>query len=200
MIVIKSAEFLTAAARPNNLPPEGLPEVALIGRSNSGKSTLINRLCNRKKLAVTSAVPGRTRQLNFFGVEVRPDKEASRELILVDLPGYGYAKYGKSSASKLDELVAGYITRRESLKVICLLNDARRTPQQEELAIQRLAFERGLQMVVVVTKIDKLNRREKEKGLAAIAKEYHLEKFDLEISGKNEDLGPLWRRILALVC
>ena len=160
---------------------------------------MINRLVNRKKMAVTSAVPGRTQQLNFFKIQLSIPPQAAQDLMLVDFPGFGYAKFGRSSAAGIDEVVGRYLLRRGALRLICLLNDARRIPEEEELLIQKLAFEHERRLLVVVTKIDKLNRAEKERSLAAIAEAYHLEVSDLETAGRNSEAQSLWRRILSII-
>ena len=137
---ILSSQIVATAAGPEGFPPGGLPEVAFLGRSNVGKSSLLNRLVARKQLARTSRTPGKTRLLHFYRVE-RP----GRELLLVDLPGYGWTG-----------LIEDDLRRREALRVAVLLQDLRRDPSEDETLLLDWLAEREIPALVALTKIDKL--------------------------------------------
>ncbi len=148
---ILSSQIVATAAGPEGFPPGELPEVAFLGRSNVGKSSLLNRLVARKQLARTSRTPGKTRLLHFYRVE-RP----GRELLLVDLPGYGYAKTAKSERARWKGLIEDYLGRREALRVAVLLQDLRRDPSEDETLLLDWLAEREIPALVALTKIDKL--------------------------------------------
>jgi len=149
--------FLTSAARPDQFLPADVPEVAFAGRSNVGKSSLLNSLVNRKNLARTGARPGFTTLVNFFLVEDR--------FRLVDLPGYGYARRSKSEIAAWQGLVESYLHRRRNLALLVWLLDCRRDPGPEELAFSAWLAERGVPVRLVLTKVDKLSRNELSKAL-----------------------------------
>jgi GTP-binding protein len=162
--VILAAQFLKSATRPEQFPDEGLPEVAFLGRSNVGKSSLLNRVTGQPKLAYSSSTPGRTQSVNFFRVEDR--------LILVDLPGYGYAKAPKEISRAWQEVIDAYLLDRKSLRLCILLLDARRGWMESDLQLRRwLEFQRRPYQVVA-TKADKLNQKEKSASQKAIRAEY----------------------------
>ena len=147
---ILSAEFVLSAKEPVHYPPALLPEIAFAGRSNVGKSSLINALLNRKKLARTSNTPGRTQEINFFRVNDR--------LNFVDLPGYGYAKVPETIRKQWGPMVETYLRERRTLKLVVLILDIRREPSEEDRQlIDWLRFYR-LRCLVVLTKIDKVSR------------------------------------------
>ena len=160
---ILSARIVATAAGPEGYPAGGLPEVAFLGRSNVGKSSLLNRLAARKQLARTSRTPGKTRLLHFFRVE-RP----GRELLLVDLPGYGYAKASKSEKARWQGLIEEYLERREALRAAVLLQDLRRDPTEDETLLLRWLFEREIPSLVAITKIDKLKPAERAARLRVL--------------------------------
>ena len=151
------ARFLAAAPSLDHLPAPSLNEVAVVGLSNCGKSSLINAVTGKSKLARTSSTPGRTRQIVFFVVE--PD--AGEPFHLVDLPGYGYARVSKSEQRGWATLVNGYIEHRPTLRGMLLLCDIRRELAQEEHDLMRWAGSRGLQVQLVLTKADKLNKTQR---------------------------------------
>jgi GTP-binding protein len=122
------AEFVTSAASREGFPRDGLPEIAFVGRSNVGKSSLLNKLANRKALARTSATPGKTRLVNFFRVERR----ARSPLLFVDLPGYGWARVARKERAEWQQLIEGYLGARAPLRGVLLLLDARRDPGDDE--------------------------------------------------------------------
>ena len=148
LLFARECRFVAGAAEPNALPPEGLPELAFVGRSNVGKSSLVNALTGRRMLARTSNTPGRTRQLNFFTLDSR--------LMLVDLPGYGYAEASKSAIQAWTRLMQHYLRGRASLRRVCLLIDSRHGIKEPDRPLMRLCDTAGLSYQVVLTKIDKL--------------------------------------------
>jgi GTP-binding protein len=148
LLFARECRFVAGAADAAALPEESLPEVAFLGRSNVGKSSLVNALTGRRTLARTSQTPGRTRQLNFFALDGR--------LMLVDLPGYGYAEASKSAIAAWTRLVQQYLRARSSLRRVCLLVDARHGMKEPDRPVMALCDAAGLSFQVVLTKIDKL--------------------------------------------
>ena len=157
---IISAEYSLSAHRGDQWPPGELPEVAFLGRSNVGKSSLINSLLGRKKLVRTSSRPGCTRALNFFLINQRWN--------FVDLPGFGYAAVSKDVKAAWGPLVLEYLARRESLAAVVFLQDGRRLPASEELFLWEFLREQGRRVIPVLTKADKLKRGERSRQLKLI--------------------------------
>lgn len=154
------ATFLRSASRPEDFPPAELPEVAFLGRSNVGKSSLINKLVGQKA-AHTSSTPGRTRGVNFYRVDGR--------VTFVDLPGYGYAKVSKAERADWKNLIEAYLTGRDALKLSVILLDARRGWMEMDLELKDWLEFRQQRFVVVATKVDKLkSQTEKRRGFDAI--------------------------------
>jgi GTP-binding protein len=151
------ARFAAAASSATQLPPADLPEAAIAGRSNCGKSSLVNALTGHSRLARVSSTPGRTRELLFFAVSF----PGYPEIQIVDLPGYGYARASRSAQESWAQLVEGYIDTRSTLRTLLLLLDSRRDPAEEERDLLRWAGLRQLETVVVLTKADKLRRSER---------------------------------------
>jgi len=143
----REARFVAGASEASALPPEGLPEIAFAGRSNVGKSSLVNTLTGRRMLARTSNTPGRTRQINFFNLGGR--------LILVDLPGYGYANAPKTAIKAWTELVRRYLQTRAALRRVCLLLDARHGIKDVDRPLMRMLDDVGVSYLIVLTKTDK---------------------------------------------
>jgi GTP-binding protein len=163
VVKILAAELLTSAAGPEGFPEHDLPEVAIIGRSNVGKSSLINRITGRRSLARASATPGKTRLLNFFRV-LRPEGE----VVLVDLPGYGYAKVSKQERRGWQKLIESYLEGRASLRLAILLQDVRRDPGPDEIDLLPWLAARGVPVVGAATKVDRLGARERAARLRAL--------------------------------
>ena len=157
-MLIKSAEFVISSARADQCPPtEGRPEYACIGRSNVGKSSLINMLTGRKKLAMTSSTPGKTMLINHFAI--------NNEWFLVDLPGYGYAKRGKKEMEKLRNLIEFYVLERKELTCLFVLIDSRLTPQRIDLEFIQWLGEEGVPFSIIFTKADKNKTGELRKNV-----------------------------------
>ena len=154
------AEFVISSGSPEAFPSDGLPEIAFLGRSNVGKSSLINCLVGKKKLAFTSGTPGRTQTVNFYRID--------GAFYFVDLPGYGYARAPAPEVARWRRLIERYLEERETLKLSCLILDSRRGWMDKDLDLKRWLDDRGKQYVVVATKIDKLNQSDEERGLRAI--------------------------------
>lgn len=155
--------LLATAANQSQWPDSQLPEVMFAGRSNAGKSTLINALVNRKNLAYTGKTPGKTRLLNFFEVDHR--------MVFCDSPGYGYAKGGNDTALMFSELIDPYMTGRDQLKALILVLDIRRIPNADDLTMMEYARANHLPVIPVCMKADKLSRGAGIQAVAKIAKE-----------------------------
>lgn len=154
------AEFVGSFFAVDQLPRDRLPQVAVAGRSNVGKSSLLNQIVGKKKLAKVSSTPGRTRSLNFFKVDER--------FYLVDLPGYGFAKVSKSMREEWGRLIEDYLTTSEELLGLVLLLDCRREPTEQDWELLGWLAERELPVLVAVTKSDKLNRDKLNRKLRQI--------------------------------
>ncbi len=194
----KSATFIAGAATLAQLPASDVAEICFVGRSNVGKSTLINRLVGRKSLANVSATPGRTKQLNVFRITFASGKHTELELHLVDLPGFGFAKMPKTMRQALNKLTVDYLRERVPLRIVCLLNDVRRLPEADELAIRDESFEHGRRLLVIATKMDKLKRSERAGQLEKVAGAYGLEPADLLTAGEGESVDAIWERLVSL--
>jgi len=162
-VKINSAAFAISNTEVSKCPNDGLPEYAFIGRSNVGKSSLINMLTGNKKLAKTSGKPGKTQLINHFII--------NDDWYLVDLPGYGYAKTSKSNRQKWEKFIAEYLTTRETLMNIFVLLDSRLEPQKIDLEFMNWCGEKGLPFSMVFTKMDKLSSTALQKNLARYKKE-----------------------------
>ena len=160
---IKSVSFVVSNTDHKKCPEDGLPEFAFIGRSNVGKSSLINLLTGNKKLAKISSTPGKTQLINHFVI--------NNQWYLVDLPGYGYAKVSKSARSNWEKFIADYLTNRKSLMNIFILLDSRLEPQKIDLEFINWCGEKQLPFVLVFTKIDKLSSSALQRNTSKFKKE-----------------------------
>lgn len=186
----RRAEFLTSASGPEGFPRPGLPEIAFAGRSNVGKSSLINALVGVPGLARTSRTPGRTRLLNWFRVE--PVK--GPPLALVDLPGYGYAKVSREMRDSWRPLVESYLVGRDALRGVVLLVDARRGGEEEERELLEYLAAQDVPVQVVLTKADKLAKSRRRPAADAVRRELGLAREPLACSATTADgLDALWR-------
>jgi|SRR5579883_862218 len=156
-------DFVWGATGPDKFPPDGLNEIAFVGRSNAGKSSLINALTGRKSLARVSQTPGATRQINFFNLSGR--------LMLVDLPGYGFAKRSKAEAAQWQEMIFAYLSSRARLRRVVLLLDARRGVMDSDRQVMELLDKTAVSYGLVLTKIDELKPGERPSALAEAAEE-----------------------------
>jgi GTP-binding protein len=191
-MLIKSVEFVTSAVRPSQFPAAVLPEFAFAGRSNVGKSSLINTLVNRKKLVKTSSTPGKTRLINFFRV--------NDALMFVDLPGYGYAAVPESERRSWKPMIEGYLSGRESLRAVIVILDMRRTPAGEEIQLLEWLEHCDITAVLVVTKSDKLSKAAQKKQIQIIADTLAADQEDMLVfsSKSREGWDALWNTIVSL--
>jgi GTP-binding protein len=164
-----TAEFVISSASPASFPCDRLSEIAFLGRSNVGKSSLINSLTGHRGLAFTSSTPGRTQTVNFY--RIHDFSGISAAFYFVDLPGYGYARVPVLQAREWKKLIEHYLKHREFLRSSCLILDTRRGWMPKDLDLKRWLEEQGREYLVIATKTDKLNRNELERGLRAIREE-----------------------------
>lgn len=192
-MIVRSADFVTSAVQPAHYPPPDRPEVAFAGRSNVGKSSLINRLVRRKRLAKTSSTPGRTQLINFFNI--------NNVFYLVDLPGYGFAKVPVAVRKQWGPMVEAYISGRQTLAAVFVLMDVRRDPGPEEHQMFRYLDAAGVPGRLVITKSDKVSRNRRPGRVAAICRSLPLSREHIVVaSAKTGDgLEQLWEAIDPLV-
>jgi GTP-binding protein len=174
---IVTVEFVKSATSPSGYPRENLPEVAFAGRSNVGKSSLINALVQRKRLARTSNTPGRTQLINFFNI--------NDSLLFVDLPGYGFARVPEAVKREWGPMVETYLRERDCLKLVVLILDIRRDPSTEDLALKSWLDFYGRRTLFVLTKMDKLSRGESKKRQRAVKELLNLDAAPILFSAKT---------------
>ena len=165
-MIIKSSSYAVSAVREDQYPKDDLPEIALSGRSNEGKSSLINTLLNRKNLARTSSQPGKTQTLNFYLV--------NDEFYLVDVPGYGYARVSQKKRQEFGEMIQDYLETRPNLKGLVILIDSRHEPTKDDIAMYNYAQYLNLPILVVCTKIDKIKKSQVNKVMSRLKKNIDL--------------------------
>jgi GTP-binding protein len=169
-MLIKKSDFVTSAVKPNQYPIDNRPEIAFVGRSNVGKSSIINSLTNRRHLAKVSGTPGKTRLINFFII--------NDSFYLVDLPGYGYAKVSKSEKESWGKIIEDYLVKRETLKRVVLLVDCRHKPTGDDILMHEWIKHYGYDVMVVATKSDKLTKNELRKSETVIRETLKLNSED----------------------
>ncbi|PJI09482.1 MULTISPECIES: ribosome biogenesis GTP-binding protein YihA/YsxC [Clostridium] len=169
-MIIKQAEFIISAAWKKQFPIDGKDEIAFVGRSNVGKSSLINSLTNRRKLVKVSNTPGKTRLINFFMI--------NEKFYFVDLPGYGYAKVSKKELEKWSHTIENYLTARQQLKKVILLVDSRHKPTKDDVAMYEWIKYYNYKCIIIATKSDKIKRSEKAKNQKLIKETLNLNSED----------------------
>ena len=168
---IKTAEFVTSMADYGKFPGKGLPQIAVAGKSNVGKSTLINCLCRRNKLARTSATPGKTRLLNVFLL--------NGEFHLVDLPGYGFAKVDKKEKLRWGQMMQDYFAKADELRHVLCLVDIRHEPTEDDKMMNRFLRDSAIPFSVIATKADKISRGARSKYLAPICRALSVQPWEI---------------------
>lgn len=190
--LIKQAELDIVCGVTSRLPDTGMPEVAFAGKSNVGKSSLINGLMNRKSLARTSGQPGKTQTINFYKV--------NREMYLVDLPGYGYARVSQSEKEKWGKMIERYLHTSRNLKAVFLLIDIRHAPSANDCQMYEWILHNGFRPIIIATKLDKLKRSQVQKNLKILREGLRLEKdvtvipFSAETKQGREEIWELLDR------
>lgn len=189
---IRRAECLISCPRISHFPDSERPEVAFLGRSNVGKSSLLNALVQRKQLAKTSSTPGKTRMIHFF--EVDTDRG---DLTFVDLPGYGWARVSRSERESWQGLVEGYLAQRPQLRTAILLQDLRRDLSEDETLLLDWLAEREVDSVLVFTKADKLKTMQRKKRVAALRQQLGNREIQSLVtsSQSRQGLDEVWRAI-----
>jgi GTP-binding protein len=193
-LMAREASFVTSAFRPDQFPPPDRPEVAFAGRSNVGKSSLINTLVERRKLARISSQPGRTRSINFFSVE--------NSFYLADLPGYGYAVVSRKLRQGWKHLVEAYLTRRPNLKAVVVIIDIRRGPGDTDLELLNWLRAYEIRTVIVLTKADKVSSGRAKQRVDLIAQNLAEKGLDqpLAFSAKTgRGKAELWKRLYEVI-
>lgn len=170
-MIIRSAEYVGSAVKPEQYPADGLPEIAMAGRSNVGKSSLLNRFLGRRNLARTGNTPGKTQTLNFYRV--------NSAWYFVDLPGYGYAKVSQAVKSKWGTMMERYFQERENLLAVIQIVDIRHAPSVDDISMHEWLRSRGVPVLVVATKADKIARGKWSKHLGIIAESLSIENWRL---------------------
>ena len=193
-MIIKTLELKAVAVQPKQYPENNLPEVAFVGRSNVGKSSLINMLLNRKRFARTSSSPGKTQTINFY--------EINNNFRIVDLPGYGYAKISKAEKEKWGKMIEDYLKSRENLVKVFQLVDLRHPPSELDIQMYEWLRFYGLDGVVVATKSDKISSNDKQKNISIIRKVLELKKDDILIAASSvsrQGHDEIWNLIETLI-
>jgi GTP-binding protein len=193
-MIIKHAELLATAVKVEQYPQTTLPEIALAGRSNVGKSSFINKMIQRRNLARTSSNPGKTQTLNFYGLD--------EKLLLVDVPGYGYAKVSHSLRDSWGKMIERYLLQREQLVAVLLIIDIRHEPSKNDQAMYEWLIQNGLQVKVIVTKADKIPRGKWQKHMSIVRKTLGvLNPFDLYLFSSETGQGKdeIWDMISDLL-
>ena len=192
-MIIKSADFVKSAVKPSHYPPAIFPEIAFSGRSNVGKSSLINTLVNRKRLVKTSSTPGRTQLINFFNI--------NNAFFFVDLPGFGYAKVPKSIKRTWGPMVETYLSTRKTLKGVVLILDIRRVPGAQDLEFIEWLRYYAIPSILILTKADKLSKSKQMNQHIANTKILGVDRNDLILFSAKSRMGKdsTWAAIEQLI-
>jgi GTP-binding protein len=186
---IRKAEFLVTAVKTSQFPAADRPEAAFAGRSNAGKSTLLNALARRRNLARTSRTPGRTQAINFFNINDR--------FYFVDLPGFGFAQVPRAVQARWGPMVEGYLSAGRDIRAVVLILDIRRDPREEEHNLLKLLAARRVPVLPVLTKTDKVNRSQRAGRAEAVREALSLDRPPLLFSGlSGEGLEDVWQTLL----
>ena len=191
-IRVQNSDLFCVCGNVKQFPAESLPEIAFAGKSNVGKSSLINMLLNRKALARTSSVPGKTQTVNWYKID--------GQLFFVDLPGYGYAKAGKAEQARWSKAIEQYLHGRKTLRGVVMLVDIRREASENDRMMMDWLAYYGIPAVVVATKADKLTRNQVASALKTIAEGLGVEKSSISAASTMTKAGAedIWKRILEL--
>lgn len=197
MIKLLDARFVTTAVSAEQYPGAGLPEVAFVGRSNVGKSSMINALIGRRKLVRVSKTPGRTRTINFFDVELERDQQR-RNVRLADMPGYGFARVSKAELQKWEEMITSYLARRQSLRAVVSIVDAAIGPTPADHQALEYLVTAKRAVLVVATKVDQIGKAKRKPRLAAIAEQLNVPEDRVILFSALERIGvqAVWEALL----
>jgi GTP-binding protein len=202
MLKIKNAKIETSAVKPEQYPEDVLPEIVLLGRSNAGKSSLINALINRKNLARTSSAPGKTRLLNFYRIDAGVEDGRTLPFFFVDLPGYGYAKVAKTERAEWLSRIERFLLEHQDRLLCWQLVDIRHEPSKEDVAMNQALREAGFHIHVVANKADKISKNVRAKNLKVISQTLQVPLADLTVfsaisrEGREELLAQAAEHIL----
>lgn len=189
-MIVHNVELVISAVRPDQYPEDGLPEFALAGRSNVGKSSFINKMIGRKSMARISSKPGKTQTLNFYKIE--------EQLFYVDVPGYGYAKVSKSEREAWGKMIERYITDREQLKAVIQIVDLRHAPSRDDVAMYDFMKHYGIPCIIIATKADKIPKGKWDKHKKVVRETLEMDKRDpLIVFSSETGLGKdaAWQEI-----
>ncbi len=179
-VIITQGQYIASAVKPEQYPEEDLPEIVFIGRSNVGKSSLINSLTRVNNLARVSSSPGKTQTINFFDVGLKiAGVEGRKAFYLVDLPGYGYAKTGKEKRKIWSKFIEEYLLNSPRLKFVCQLIDIRHEPMNSDVDMFHWLVENDIPVLIVATKADKVGKNAKEKNIAAIKRKLGIQEVSV---------------------
>ncbi|MEZ4429716.1 MAG: ribosome biogenesis GTP-binding protein YihA/YsxC [Nannocystaceae bacterium] len=186
---VVSAAFERSAPGLRQCPAPSVPEIAVCGRSNVGKSSLLNAFAGQRGLARTSKTPGRTQLLNFFSIALRHPQHGDRPFRWVDLPGYGFAAAPRQVRARFGPMIEGYLARRETLRALVLLIDCRRPIADDDLALAELMTARGLPTLAVATKVDKLGKAERGLVARTLAEDLGCHPDDIVMTSASAGIG-----------
>jgi GTP-binding protein len=200
LIKILDARFVVTAVEPKGYPGGGAPEIAFVGRSNVGKSSMINALAGRRKLVRVSRTPGRTRTLNFFDVDLEQGR-VRRSVRLADLPGYGFARVSKTERAQWQKMIETYLDKRRELKVVVSIIDGEVGPTPEDEGMLGWLTERSPRVLVAATKIDRLNKARRKPRLSEISRKLEVPLDAVVPFSATEHLGvdEIWENLLGEV-